>query len=134
MKRRPGPDDVQLMLTYAKDASGEVVRVDLEAAHADTGEQLFRTRMSPATFTRLIASGVTVVRSSVAVPRAGNEPDCQDDNPNVTGDCDGRVREYTVTGDNVCGRLRGESVLLCASHASHHGRNIRRVSLVGGRG
>lgn len=129
---RTHPDDVQLILTFAKDAAGNVVRVDIDAAHAATGDDLFRCSMTPGQYARMAASGVTRVRSSVRVPRPGTEPECGEDNTSAHGDCDGRVREYTVTAGSVCGQVRGEAILLCAGHATFHGRHIRRTAYVGG--
>lgn len=120
------PNDVQVMLSFAKDASGNVQRVDLDAEAAEGGARLMRLSLTAAAFTRLLSSGVVIARSSVDLPTTAALADCQETLAE-RGDCDGTVREYTVQRDAVCGQIPGEPVLLCASHATYHGQKIRRA-------
>lgn len=120
------PNDVQIILGFAKDAPGNVVRVDLDAEAAEGGASLFRLSFTPAQFTRLLSSGVVVTRSSVDLPTTAALADCQESDAS-RGDCDGTVREYTVQRSVVCGHVTGEPVLLCAGHAAYHGQKIRRA-------
>lgn len=117
------PDHVRLMLSYAAPTVGLGHRmVVLEAEFADSGDPIFRLTLSPGQFADLMASRTVAVRSAVEVPR-GPGPECQETN-SEHGDCDGRVRDYTVADGSVCGQLRGESVMLCANHAQYHGSKI----------
>ncbi len=121
------PDDIRMHVSFPVNTVTGSRRVEIGAELADTGEALFLLDLSPGQFASLLAASAVTARSATPVPRG---LDCQEDNHSDHGDCNGSVREYTVTGPNLFGLIKGERVALCANHAQTHGRFVRRPEAV----
>jgi hypothetical protein len=71
------------------------------------------------------ATAIIEVVGSVCPDPSDHLRECDENDHDTYGDCDGDVREYVVWSP-VADKRAGDVVLLCASHAQQHGRHIRR--------